>query len=93
MKFALVVTECHGLFFGVLPDGQDDKARTLVLQDCRHVLYWSSGADSFVGLGFALADSFRPRIVVHGVTSVTDCGESEEEANRLWKGLIEAEPR
>ena len=78
MKAVLVTTEYRGVFFGYLSDDQDEKASSLILIDCRNVIYWS-GKNGFLGLAVTGPDdnstigSRADRVLLHKVTSVADC--------------------
>ena len=88
MKRAVIVTTQHrGVFFGHLEDGQDDTARSLVLLNCRNAIYWS-GSRGFLGLAShgpeddSKIGATAMRVLLHDVTSVTDCS---KEATDKWE--------
>lgn len=88
MRPVIVTTEFRGVFYGRLSDDQDEAAKSLVLTECRNAIYWS-GSRGFLGLASHGPESeskvgtTAPRVLLHGVTSVTDCTEA---AAKAWEG-------
>ena len=77
-RYVLVTTQHRGVFFGLLEAPLDEQARTIALQKCRNVIYWS-GKRGFLGLashgpedGSRVGSEAR-RVLLHDITSVTDC--------------------
>lgn len=90
MSRPVVVTTAHrGVFFGFLSADQDESARSLILTDCRNVIYWS-GTRGFLGLSShgpeegSRIGSTAPRVLLHDVTSVADC---TDEAAERWRSF------
>jgi hypothetical protein len=85
-KAVIVTTEFRGVFFGYLDKGTDENAKDLVLHDARCAIYWS-GSRGFLGLASHGPDtgskigSTAPRILLHGITSVSDC---TPDAEKIW---------
>jgi len=85
-KPVLVTTAHRGVFYGRLAPGQDENDRTLVLEGCRNVIYWS-GTAGFLGLAArgpedgSTIGATAERVHLHDITSVTDC--SAEAADRF----------
>lgn len=89
-KAVLVTTNFRGVFFGWLDtDEQPETDRTLVLHECRNAIYWT-GAQGFLGLAAAGPEpqsrigSVAPRVLLHEVTSVTDCTPAATEKWTQW---------
>lgn len=86
-KAVLVTTQHRGVFYGRLENGQEENARSLVLIGCRNAIYWA-GKRGFLGLASHGPESgskvgtAAPRVVLHDVTSVTDC---TDEAAKKWE--------
>jgi hypothetical protein len=86
-RWVLVTTEHRGVFFGrVVGDGAS-KAE-IVLEECRCAIYWS-GSRGFLGLAShgpeegSRIGSTAPRVLLHDVTSVSDC---TPKAVKVWRG-------
>ena len=88
-KAVLVTTAHRGVFYGRLAEGQDENDRTLVLEDCRNVIYWQ-GPAGFLGLAAdGPAEGSRigaaaPRVRLHDITSLTDCTEAAAARFESW---------
>lgn len=86
----LVTTAHRGVFFGTLDTGYSDTDKTLALRNARNVIYWA-GTRGFLGVASEGPDpqskigSRADRIVLHNVTSVTDCTASAAEKIEAWK--------
>ena len=82
----LVTTNFRGVFFGWLPKKADRAARTLTLKNCRNAIYWA-GSAGFLGLASTGPEktsrigATAPRVLLHEVTSVTECS---DEAAKVW---------
>lgn len=89
MKPVLVTTQHRGVFYGYLLAEADETARTLVLYRCRNAIYWS-GSKGFLGLASdgpekeSRIGSVAPRVMLHDVTSVSDCTAKAAEAWDNW---------
>ena len=89
IKAVLVTTAHRGVFYGRLAAGQDENDRTLVLEDCRNVIYWQ-GPAGFLGLAAeGPAEGSRigaaaPRVRLHDITSLTDCTEAAAARFESW---------
>jgi hypothetical protein len=89
-KAVVVTTEFRGVFFGYLDKGADENAKDLVLLDARCAIYWS-GARGFMGLAShgpesgSKIGSKAPRVLLHGITSVSDCTPDAEKAWTTWR--------
>jgi len=85
----LVTTEHRGVFFGDLDNDTDETARSLVLTNCRNAIYWA-GSRGFLGLASHGPDegsrigSEAPRVLLHDVTSVTECTDTAADKWRGW---------
>jgi hypothetical protein len=92
MKKSVIVTTQHrGVFYGVLnTDEQPESDRTLILNNCRNAIYWA-GSRGFLGLASdgpekgSRVGSTAPRVVLHDVTSVSDCTPKAAQAWEGWK--------
>jgi hypothetical protein len=88
-KAVIVTTEFRGVFFGYLPKNTDENAKDLVLLDARCAIYWS-GVRGFLGLAShgpesgSKIGSKAPRVLLHGITSVSDCTPDAEKAWTTW---------
>ena len=89
-KAVIVTTQHRGVFFGRLENGQDETARSLVLVGCRNAMYWS-GTRGFLGLAShgpepeSKIGATAPRVLLHDVTSITDCTDVAAEKWESWK--------
>ena len=90
MKAVLVTTEYRGVFFGLLDAECDERDKTLVLHNCRNIIYWA-GTRGFLGLaaegpeGDSRLGSTAVRVLIHGVTSVTDVSEQARAKLESWQ--------
>lgn len=92
-KAVLVTTQHRGVFFGRLENGQDENARSLVLIGCRNAIYWSKQTGNLGFLGLAAegpgegstVGATAPRVLLHDVTSVTDCTEAATKKWESWQ--------
>ena len=81
----LVTTQFRGVFFGFV-DSKDKANRSLTLHDCRCCISWSSSVGGFLGLaakgpdGNCKIGTQAPSVLLHDITSVTDCTEAAVEA-------------
>lgn len=88
-KSVLVTTQHRGVFFGELSDDQDRSARSLTLTGCRNAIYWA-GKRGFLGLAShgpesgSRIGSAAPSVLLHDVTSITECTEAAAAAWRAW---------
>ncbi len=86
MKAVLVTTKHRGVFFGFILAAHELE-ETLVLERCRCAIRWHSSVRGFLGLAKTgpsancMVGAEAPRVVLHDVTSVTDC---TEEAIAAW---------
>ncbi len=89
MKPVIITTAHRGVFFGDLSDDQNENDKTLVLKNCRNVIYWS-GRRGFLGLAAhgpedgSKIGSSAPHVRLHDVTSVSQCTDQAAEAFREW---------
>ena len=83
----VVTTARRGVFFGWIDCDHCSYVETLELHDVRNCVRWS-GTRGFLGLAAAgptpesRVGPAVPRMVLHDITSVTDC---TEEAVRAWE--------
>lgn len=84
----LVTTEHRGVFFGYLAKGADKGAPSLELERARCAVYWRD-CKGFLGLasegpnpGCRIGPP-APKLLLHGVTSVTECSPAAVEAWEL----------
>ena len=89
MKRPVLVTTAHrGVFYGYLDAQADETAEIMVLHNCRNAIYWS-GSHGFLGLAAhgpekgSRIGAVAPRVLLHDVTSVSDC---TDEAAKIWDG-------
>ena len=81
----LVTTQFRGVFFGFV-DPSDKANKSLTLTDCRCCISWASSVGGFLGLaakgpdGNCKIGTQAPAVLLHDITSVTDCTESAVEA-------------
>ena len=74
----VVTTERRGVFFGYLVEEIGD-GQTVILTDCRNVLFWDSSMHGFLGLAAQGPSSECrvgpqvPQSTLLGVTSITKC--------------------
>jgi hypothetical protein len=87
----LVTTQHRGVFFGRLTNYEVEREkRTVTLQNCRNVIYWS-GARGFLGLAAhgpengSRVGSVAPVVLLHDVTSVTLCTDTATKVFDEWK--------
>ncbi|MEN8008709.1 MAG: hypothetical protein ABFS42_16995 [Candidatus Krumholzibacteriota bacterium] len=89
MDHVLVTTEHRGVFFGELSADQNREAKSLTLKNCRNVIMWS-GKNGFLGLAAdgpepeSRIGSTAPSVLLHGVTSVSECTDKAAEVFRSW---------
>jgi len=88
-KPVLITTSHRGVFYGRLSDDQDENSRTLVLVNCRNVIYWA-GSNGFLGLAAdgpeheSRIGSTAPRVRIHDITSVSDCSQAAADKFEAW---------
>lgn len=76
----IVTTAQRGVFYGRLEAGQTGRESSLVLCGCRNVIQWRGGK-GFLSLssdGPAAGSKLgatAPRVLLHNVTSVSDCSD------------------
>jgi hypothetical protein len=87
----LVTTQHRGVFFGRLKNyAKEREKRTLTLEGCRNVIYWS-GAKGFLGLAANGPENgsrigcVAPVVLLHDVTSVSLCSDSATKVFDEWK--------
>lgn len=83
-KPVIVTTNFKGVFFGYIEE-TDMKETTIVLKNCRNVIYWSCKG-GFLSLCTTIESgsklgSIAPEITLHNVTSIAVC--TGEQAQRL----------
>ena len=88
MKDVLVTTAHRGVFFGTLEKGQTgDETKTMALINCRNAIRWT-GKKGFLGLASdgpesgSRIGSTAPRVILHDITSVSECS---QEAVKAWR--------
>lgn len=87
-KPVIVTTEHRGVFFGFLARGTEE-ARTITLTSARNAIYWAT-TRGFVELAqvgpnkSSRVGAVAPRIVLHDVTSVTECTDAAAAAWRAF---------
>lgn len=87
-KPVIITTQHRGVFFGHMQTGTEEK-RTVTLTGARNAIRWATSG-GFVELAqvgpnrSSKIGSVAPRIVLHDVTSVTDCTEAAAEAWRTF---------
>lgn len=87
-KPVIITTQHRGVFFGNLEKGTEE-SRTVTLTDARNAIYWAT-SKGFIELAQVGPNSkskigaTAPRIVLHDVTSVTECTDSAAEAWRTF---------
>lgn len=91
MDQPVIVTTAHrGVFYGLLSDDQDRTSKALTLTNCRNAIYWS-GKRGFLGLashgpeGGSTIGATAPRVLLHDVTSVTECTEAAANKWGSWE--------
>ena len=88
MKSVIVTTLHRGVFFGYINPRQEGN-KTLALNKCRNVIKWV-GSRGFLGLAShgpeegSLIGSEAPRVLLHDVTSVSDCTDTAAERFTSW---------
>lgn len=87
-KPVIITTQHRGVFFGDLEKGTEE-SRTVTLTNARNAIYWatSKGFIELAQIGPNKASrvgSVAPRIVLHDVTSVTECTEAAAAAWRAF---------
>lgn len=86
----LVTTQHRGVFYGRLKKNANRAARSLILDNCRNVLYWS-GKGGFLGLAASGPDAgsrlgaTAPSVLLHDITSVTECTPAAARALEEWQ--------
>ena len=88
LKPVIITTEHRGVFFGYLERGTEEQ-RTVTLTSARNAIRWATtrGFIELAQVGPNKASKIgavAPRIVLHAVTSVTDCTEAAADAWRLF---------
>jgi hypothetical protein len=84
----LVTTSHRGVFWGWLEKTSED-GRTLTLAGARNAIYWAT-TKGFIELAQtgpnknSKIGAVAPRIVLHDVTSVTECSET---ATKAWESF------
>ncbi len=87
-KPVIITTSHRGVFFGDLEKGTEE-SRTVTLANARNAIYWAT-SKGFLELAQvgpnprSKIGSVAPRIVLHDVTSVTDCTEAAAAAWRAF---------
>lgn len=87
-KPVIITTSHRGVFFGDLEVGTEEN-RTVTLTGARNAIFWAT-TRGFVELAQvgpnpkSKVGSVAPRIVLHDVTSVTDCTEAAAAAWRAF---------
>lgn len=87
-KAVIITTSHRGVFFGDLEKGTEE-SRTITLTNARNAIYWatSRGFIELAQVGPNKASKIgatAPRIVLHDVTSVTECTEAAAAAWRAF---------
>lgn len=83
-KPVIITTQHRGVFFGYL---EKEESRTVTLTDARNAIKWAT-THGFIELAQAGPNrnskigAKAPRIVLHDVTSVTEC---TEDAAAAWR--------
>lgn len=84
----LVTTEHRGVFFGFAESKEATESKASIrLKKVRNCIYWSSDVGGFLGLASkGPTESCRigreaPSVLLHDITSVTECS---EEAVSAW---------
>lgn len=86
----LVTTAHRGVFYGHLDPKYKDTDKTLALLNARNIIYWA-GSRGFLGVAATGPDSgskvgsVAERVVLHDVTSVTDCTAAAATKIEEWK--------
>ncbi len=86
-KPVLVTTQHRGVFFGFI-DPATESDKSLTLTDCRCCISWAASIGGFLGLVSVGPNrdckigKQAPRVVLHDITSVSDC---TEEAVKAWQ--------
>jgi hypothetical protein len=87
-KPVIITTSHRGVFFGDLEKGTEE-SRTVTLTGARNAIYWAT-TKGFIELAQTGPNSkskvgaVAPRIVLHDVTSVTECTEA---AAAAWRSF------
>ena len=88
MKSVIITTTYKGVFYGQI-DPSEMKDTTITLIGAKNVIYWSSETKGFLGLSkdgpnssCTISSEAGGPIVLHGITSVTECS---QEAIEGWK--------
>lgn len=87
-KAVIITTQHRGLFFGDLEKGTEE-GRTVTLTGARNAIYWAT-TKGFIELAQvgpnskSKVGSVAQRIVLHDVTSVTEC---TKEAAAAWRAF------
>jgi hypothetical protein len=87
-KAVIITTQHRGVFFGDLEKGTEE-SRTVTLTGARNAIYWAT-TNGFIELAQvgpnskSKVGSVAPRIVLHDVTSVTECTASAAAAWRAF---------
>ena len=89
MKPVLVTTAHRGVFYGYIREDQTAE-KTLALEKCRCAIYWS-GTKGFLGLAAhgpeanSTIGAIAPKVLLHDVTSVSECTPEAAEIWDNWK--------
>lgn len=81
----LVTTQYRGVFFGFV-DPVEKANKSLTLTDCRCCISWAASVGGFLGLAAVGPNrdckigTQAPSVLLHDITSVTDCTEAAVEA-------------
>lgn len=81
----LVTTKHRGVFFGFV-DADCKTDVSMKLKKCRNCISWSASIGGFLGLAAVGPDknckigAEAPEVILHGVTSVSDCSADAVEA-------------
>ena len=87
-KAVIITTQHRGVFFGELEKGTEE-SRTVTLTNARNAIYWAT-TKGFIELAQtgpnskSKIGSVAPRIVLHDVTSVTECTDAAAAAWRAF---------
>lgn len=92
MRKVLVTTAHKGVFFGILAEeNENENGMTVVLDQCRNCVYWTSDLKGFLGLAAVGPDEncrIGPATPSTKLTDVTSISDVTPEAIVRW----EAEP-
>lgn len=88
-RYVVVTTAHRGVFFGRLAAGQVGNESALTLEGCRNVIQWKGGKGflSLPATGPAAGSKIgatAPRVLLHAVTSVSECSPAAAAAFEAW---------